>query len=165
MLKPVYSRMSGWEQAPSPSRVILWNCAIFESYLVMVRCYFLFLFACFLMKAGAQTLPLLPLHAYSHPDTVAKYHLQEVSLFGEDTLFYLAFNADHQLIRQRSGTRDFRYVYVAATKTEEQHFNAAPPSWWRSEEHTSELPSPDHLVCRLLLEKKKNTTHPPPPPY
>src|SRR5258708_34790852 len=24
----------------------------------------------------------------------------------------------------------------------------------RSEEHTSELQSPDHLVCRLLLEKK-----------
>src|SRR5258708_25350296 len=28
----------------------------------------------------------------------------------------------------------------------------------RSEEHTSELQSPDHLVCRLLLEKKKNTS-------
>src|SRR5258708_18795524 len=30
------------------------------------------------------------------------------------------------------------------------------PRWRsRSEEHTSELQSPDHLVCRLLLEKKK----------
>src|SRR5258708_21510963 len=29
----------------------------------------------------------------------------------------------------------------------------------RSEEHTSELQSPDHLVCRLLLEKKKNNRH------
>src|SRR5438552_17284642 len=35
------------------------------------------------------------------------------------------------------------------------------PTWFanaelcRSEEHTSELQSPDHLVCRLLLEKKK----------
>src|SRR5258708_11646842 len=28
----------------------------------------------------------------------------------------------------------------------------------RSEEHTSELQSPDHLVCRLLLEKKKHDT-------
>src|SRR5947208_11914887 len=28
----------------------------------------------------------------------------------------------------------------------------------RSEEHTSELQSPDHLVCRLLLEKKKPIT-------
>src|SRR5207244_4783780 len=31
-----------------------------------------------------------------------------------------------------------------------------PPAT-RSEEHTSELQSPDHLVCRLLLEKKKKT--------
>src|SRR5258708_25251105 len=29
----------------------------------------------------------------------------------------------------------------------------------RSEEHTSELQSPDHLVCRLLLEKKKKHTN------
>src|SRR5690348_17664685 len=28
----------------------------------------------------------------------------------------------------------------------------------RSEEHTSELQSPVHLVCRLLLEKKKKKT-------
>src|SRR3989442_6956324 len=28
--------------------------------------------------------------------------------------------------------------------------------WMRSEEHTSELQSRPHLVCRLLLEKKKN---------
>src|SRR5258708_29757789 len=32
---------------------------------------------------------------------------------------------------------------------------AAAASRMRSEEHTSELQSPDHLVCRLLLEKKK----------
>src|SRR5258708_18810882 len=30
-----------------------------------------------------------------------------------------------------------------------------PEMGGRSEEHTSELQSPDHLVCRLLLEKKK----------
>src|SRR2546429_3133429 len=37
----------------------------------------------------------------------------------------------------------------------------------RSEEHTSELQSRLHLVCRLLLEKKKKNqilSHPPPPP-
>src|SRR5258708_40940 len=33
---------------------------------------------------------------------------------------------------------------------------ARPTQRHRSEEHTSELQSPDHLVCRLLLEKKKN---------
>src|SRR2546422_7194293 len=35
---------------------------------------------------------------------------------------------------------------------------AAASRWWpRSEEHTSELQSRLHLVCRLLLEKKKKT--------
>src|SRR5690625_5502396 len=33
-----------------------------------------------------------------------------------------------------------------------------PRCSWRSEEHTSELQSRGHLVCRLLLEKKKTTT-------
>src|SRR5690348_17434133 len=33
---------------------------------------------------------------------------------------------------------------------------ALPFGTFRSEEHTSELQSPVHLVCRLLLEKKKN---------
>src|SRR5690348_18081864 len=32
--------------------------------------------------------------------------------------------------------------------------HGAPGVKWRSEEHTSELQSPVHLVCRLLLEKK-----------
>src|SRR5439155_23666904 len=36
----------------------------------------------------------------------------------------------------------------------------APITPYRSEEHTSELQSRGHLVCRLLLEKKK-----PKPPY
>src|SRR5690554_7250031 len=33
------------------------------------------------------------------------------------------------------------------------------PPIMRSEEHTSELQSRPHLVCRLLLEKKKKTAH------
>src|SRR5690348_18332796 len=36
--------------------------------------------------------------------------------------------------------------------------NAFLVSQHRSEEHTSELQSPVHLVCRLLLEKKKKKT-------
>src|SRR5258708_17573821 len=35
----------------------------------------------------------------------------------------------------------------------------APHTSDRSEEHTSELQSPDHLVCRLLLEKKKTNMY------
>src|SRR5258708_8535001 len=33
------------------------------------------------------------------------------------------------------------------------------PTQMRSEEHTSELQSPDHLLCRLLLEKKTTQTN------
>src|SRR5256884_3112212 len=42
--------------------------------------------------------------------------------------------------------------------------NSELAGWWRSEEHTSELQSRLHLVCRLLLEKKKKylqCRHPP----
>src|SRR5207244_13297497 len=35
------------------------------------------------------------------------------------------------------------------------HWVLAYVEMFRSEEHTSELQSPDHLVCRLLLEKQK----------
>src|SRR5258708_12732104 len=38
------------------------------------------------------------------------------------------------------------------------------PTCARSEEHTSELQSPDHIVCRLLLQKKKNPPSSPIPP-
>src|SRR4051794_41352562 len=46
---------------------------------------------------------------------------------------------------QRSGVSALRWCALAA--------HAETPE--RSEEHTSELQSPVHLVCRLLLEKKK----------
>src|SRR5947208_3950426 len=36
-----------------------------------------------------------------------------------------------------------------------RRISSGPYLVYRSEEHTSELQSPDHLVCRLLLEKKK----------
>src|SRR5690554_7659711 len=40
-----------------------------------------------------------------------------------------------------------------------QAFNVLGCEGWRSEEHTSELQSRPHLVCRLLLEKKNRETH------
>src|SRR5947208_12379146 len=40
---------------------------------------------------------------------------------------------------------------ILSVSEDEGYFRATV----RSEEHTSELQSPDHLVCRLLLEKKK----------
>src|SRR5436853_3255467 len=57
----------------------------------------------------------------------------------------------------------FRSPPIAAASSETRHRHAArcrigyprPPHPRRSEEHTSELQSLRHLVCRLLLEKKK----------
>src|SRR5258705_711775 len=40
-----------------------------------------------------------------------------------------------------------------------RHHGATPRRETRSEEHTSELQSLRHLVCRLLLEKKKKQTY------
>src|SRR5258708_29526531 len=50
-------------------------------------------------------------------------------------------------------TKNGRTTTATTPAARPRHRNA---SRRRSEEHTSELQSPDHLVCRLLLEKKKN---------
>src|SRR5258708_23063268 len=53
-------------------------------------------------------------------------------------------------------------VVVESAKPDDTKYDTPKSGSARSEEHTSELQSPDHLVCRLLLEKKKkkrNTPH------
>src|SRR5207244_10870567 len=56
----------------------------------------------------------------------------------------------------RTATRPRRSASWSSPTTQLICFvsNKPPAEWTRSEEHTSELQSPDHLVCRLLLEKK-----------
>src|SRR5258708_20136325 len=73
------------------------------------------------------------------------------------------------LFRSRVGVRR-RSLSLSLSSTGQSRIGKAlldchprRPRPQRSEEHTSELQSPDHLVCRLLLEKKKTThTHTPP---
>src|SRR5207244_8773962 len=69
-----------------------------------------------------------------------------------------------RLVSQRTGVinqiRAFLLERGVAVRQGLRFLRAELPD--RSEEHTSELQSPDHLVCRLLLEKKKKkqtTTH------
>src|SRR5438552_5205579 len=63
-----------------------------------------------------------------------------------------------------SGGAELRNHRIELTDPEVHHPHPTTvPKVWsvdgeRSEEHTSELQSPDHLVCRLLLEKKNNYT-------
>src|SRR5437899_10127593 len=54
-----------------------------------------------------------------------------------------------------SGESDDRYGKVGRPHWEDQNADAGGVGETRSEEHTSELQSLRHLVCRLLLEKKK----------
>src|SRR5258708_31227105 len=59
----------------------------------------------------------------------------------------------------------FRSMGLSGTESKTQFLGSSENNWLfknlkkrrRSEEHTSELQSPDHLVCRLLLEKKNRT--------
>src|SRR5690348_17429020 len=50
-------------------------------------------------------------------------------------------------------------VAVRARRTRRRSGRFAARDHLRSEEHTSELQSPVHLVCRLLLEKKKRNSN------
>src|SRR5258708_22479787 len=58
----------------------------------------------------------------------------------------------------------FRSHHASRSASARQRVSASARKNWRadaltrSEEHTSELQSPDHLVCRLLLEKTKEAT-------
>src|ERR1035441_10954241 len=97
--------------------------------------------------------------------------LVPLTVFG----FYVAMQGDSH-IRQASGENFRSLTLTAAESTSEsiarsvrdvsvianapgpvQAVTVANTQYGRSEEHTSELQSLRHLVCRLLLEKKTNT--------
>src|SRR5258708_19945368 len=75
------------------------------------------------------------------------------TLFPYTTLFRSspcsASRVIHQHVDERHERRVLRDRCHMESREAEIHDDV------RSEEHTSELQSPDHLVCRLLLEKKK----------
>src|SRR5690348_17807740 len=60
----------------------------------------------------------------------------------------------HTLFQIASNTKAFTTAALAIL-ADEGKLSWDDPVTKRSEEHTSELQSPVHLVCRLLLEKKK----------
>src|SRR4051794_41448580 len=71
---------------------------------------------------------------------------QTHGLFTDDTRF---------LTRLRLTINGATPLLLSSGKVE--YSSGVAPLIVRSEEHTSELQSPVHLVCRLLLEKKKMT--------
>src|SRR5258708_27688630 len=74
------------------------------------------------------------------------------TLFPYTTLFRSGL-ADRDCELDRTGRKIVAADCNCKCRIHERHRCAVHGS--RSEEHTSELQSPDHLVCRLLLEKKK----------
>src|SRR4051794_41397449 len=70
----------------------------------------------------------------------------------------------HDALPIFKATPQITYEDRALVNYKDEEFGAAPltaaqKKHFRSEEHTSELQSPVHLVCRLLLEKKKKNYH------
>src|SRR5258708_16061472 len=61
------------------------------------------------------------------------------------------------LFRSLVGFAGIGFIDDYAKVSKQRNLGLTAKKKIRSEEHTSELQSPDHLVCRLLLEKKKKT--------
>src|SRR5690625_6563989 len=82
------------------------------------------------------------------------------------TLFMPAENASKNPVRMTKNdkilfqlrlTRNDSFLLINLIALFKQKENKKARNGIRSEEHTSELQSRGHLVCRLLLEKKKKT--------
>src|SRR3989442_6655797 len=90
------------------------------------------------------------------------------TLFPYTTLFRSRPDRNQRGGRRYPSSDDFRGrlgpalgFLVAEWEGQFRYLGAPDREWagWRSEEHTSELQSRPHLVCRLLLDKKKKTSH------
>src|SRR2546429_3207435 len=85
------------------------------------------------------------------------------TLFPYTTLFRSAYGRSRTVRAVDRGVRGRRPAARATRPEEPDHRRrdrAGETEPLRSEEHTSELQSRLHLVCRLLLEKKKKNKHP-----
>src|SRR2546422_3662452 len=79
--------------------------------------------------------------------TLFRSHHQVAALLGDADIVLAALHANKLAVfRAADGIQQGAQVYIV-------HLTIA--NLYRSEEHTSELQSRLHLVCRLLLEKKK----------
>src|SRR3989442_3043842 len=86
------------------------------------------------------------------------------TLFPYTTLFRSIFKADGKVYKRAAGmeieifpgkTSFAAFVQKPSVVNLADRLHVSDGSQYRSEEHTSELQSRPHLVCRLLLEKKK----------
>src|SRR5690348_17928728 len=101
----------------------------------------------------ARRPPISPLFPYT---TLFRSEAAAGDAGGLDAAAAAAVDGHPRLERDASARRA---GVVAVLRVHREHpVRDRPAQADRSEEHTSELQSPVHLVCRLLLEKKKTTT-------
>src|SRR5207253_8831360 len=103
-------------------------------------------------------------HGPSTPLKLAKHHFvcRQVAERPESPLFpYTTLFRSLAAPTRGDDWPQFRHDATrSAISADSLHFPLKELWTWRSEEHTSELQSRGHLVCRLLLEKKKiHKTH------
>src|SRR5258705_5358398 len=82
------------------------------------------------------------------------------TLFPYTTLFRSVHQAESEarLALDNPATRPLGLALLGTIRLQEGKYDESTTYLPRSEEHTSELQSLRHLVCRLLLEKKKITS-------
>src|SRR5258708_16710305 len=77
------------------------------------------------------------------------------TLFPYTTLFRSNSHESKTLCLFHDSASFHQRLKIKSRPQQPRRVDYCPADRLRSEEHTSELQSPDHLVCRLLLEKKK----------
>src|SRR5690625_5752718 len=82
-----------------------------------------------------------------------------ITIISVSVFLYAAYGLSDVLIdyyKNRQALSDMQDIYYNVdSEDEEREPDEIRSGFDRSEEHTSELQSRGHLVCRLLLEKKK----------
>src|SRR2546422_5893881 len=73
----------------------------------------------------------------------------------QNSICFAVFDGETLIAFGRAVTDLATYAYWTDVVVAEAYRRQGIGRWLRSEEHTSELQSRLHLVCRLLLEKKK----------
>src|SRR5690625_4594236 len=90
---------------------------------------------------------------------LVQYAVQEAIAAGAEEMIFITSHTKNSIMDHFD--RDYELESLLEAKGKNELLKAVrdvlPPGISRSEEHTSELQSRGHLVCRLLLEKKKKS--------
>src|SRR5690625_4755960 len=122
------------------------------------------------LEAGVAFVNCIPVFIASDPEWAAKFTARNLPIIGDDIKAQLGATITHRVLTDLFARRGVKLerTYQLNTGGNTDFMNMLnhhrleskkqSKTEARSEEHTSELQSRGHLVCRLLLEKKKRNT-------